>query len=86
MEKFEFLTKGFVNTLYYKISVIQNKLDEMCGDTINTIEENNEDNNFVVTMVKKPYLKPQGTRKFMFTTIQNANGFNQIASVIELFD
>lgn len=86
MERIEFLRKGFVNTIFTNTRIIQNKLDEFCGDTENTIEEFPNDNHFVVTMVKKPYLKPQGTQKYMFTIYNNPNGFAHIADVIELFD
>lgn len=76
------LKQGFLNTIFYGIGMIQTKIDDCCGTTINTIEDYLEDNHFIVTMETKPYYKAQRTKQYLFRTAPSSN--SQFTKIVEI--
>lgn len=76
------LTQGFLNTTFYGIGMVQTKLDDICGATINTIENRLEDNHFIVTMESKPYYKLKKVEQYLFRTTLSSNG--KLTKIIEI--
>ena len=76
------LTQGFLNTTFYGIGMIQTKLDDFCGSTINTIENRLDDNHLIVTMTTKPYYKVQKTKQYLFRTAPSLN--HELTKIVEI--
>lgn len=79
MNRLDFFQKGFVNTMFSHPRLVENKINQYCGDTDNTFVFTPTE--LVVTMVKKPYLKPQPIQKYKFSLMSMDNGYTRIVDV-----